>query len=119
VRELNLNYPDVKVIFSSAGTLASGTGAVEDMHAGASETSRMLAVAPNLVKDERPDWVPSEGREFLDYVGMRKVSPTGVWGRASLANLEEGERMLEESVERIVAYVQETFRRLEEMESGN
>jgi creatinine amidohydrolase len=117
VRELNLSYPDLKVIFSSAGALAAGTGAQEELHAGAGETSLVLAVDPGLVKDERADYVPSEGREFIDYVGMRKVTPTGVWGRATRATKQDGERMLAESVERIVAYVRETFQRLDEMEA--
>jgi creatinine amidohydrolase len=118
VRELNLNDRDIKVIFSSAGALTSGTGPEEELHAGASETSLMLAVAPDLVKSERSDYVPSEGREFIDYVGMRKVTPTGVWGRATRATREDGERLLAASVDRIVAYVQATFQRLEEMENG-
>lgn len=118
VREINLNYRDIKVIFSSAGELTAGTGTQEELHAGASETSLMLAIAPDLVKNERADYVPSEGREFIDYAGMRKVTPTGVWGRATRASREEGERLLAGAVERIVAYVQATFQRLEEMEDG-
>jgi creatinine amidohydrolase len=118
VRELNLSYPDLKVIFSSAGALAGGVGTQEDLHAGEGETSSMLALYPDLVKAKRSDYVPSEGREFLDYVGVRKVTPTGVWGRASRATREQGERQLAEAVERIVAYVQATFKRLEEIEKG-
>lgn len=117
VRELNLSYPDVKVIFSGPGALAGGTGATEELHAGAGETSSMLALHPHLVRSERPDHVPAEGREFLDYVGMRGMSPTGAWGRATRATREEGERQWAEAVERIVAYVQATFRRLEEIET--
>lgn len=118
VRELNLSHPDMRVIVSGAGALAGGTGPEEDLHAGAGETSAMLAVHPDLVKEDRPDYVPSEGREYLDYVGMRGVTPTGVWGRASRATKEEGERRLAEGVERIVAYVRATFQRLEEIEQA-
>ena len=116
VREVNLNHRDMKVIFASAGALGSGTGPMEELHAGESECSRLLAVAPHLVKDERADCVPTEGREYLDYVGVRKVSPTGVWGRATRATREKGERMLADNVDRMVAYITETFKRLEEME---
>jgi len=116
VREVNLNHRDMRVIFAVAGALAGGTGAQEELHAGESECSRLLAVAPHLVKEERADFVPAEGREFLDYVGVRKVSPTGVWGRATRATREKGEKMLEEGVGRMVQYITETFRRLEEME---
>ncbi len=118
VREINLNHRDMKVIFASAGALASGTGQQEELHAGESECSRLLAVAPHLVKEERVDFIPKEGREFLDYVGVRKVSPTGVWGRATRATREKGEKALEEGVARMVAYITETFRRLEEMEKA-
>lgn len=116
VREVNLNHRDMKVIFAGAGALASGVGTEEELHAGESECSRLLAVAPHLVKDERADCVPEEGREFLDYVGVRKVSPNGVWGRATRATKEKGEKTLAEGVERMVAYISATFRRLEEME---
>ncbi len=115
VRQLNLTYPDVKVLFSSAAAVPAGAGPVEEMHAGASETSRLLAIAPHLVKDHRTDYVPAEGREFIDYVGMRAVTPSGVWGRPTRATREDGERLLAESVQRTVAYVRATIERLEAM----
>jgi creatinine amidohydrolase/Fe(II)-dependent formamide hydrolase-like protein len=88
-----------------------------DLHAGAGETSEMLALRPELVGDERPDCQPPYTREFLDYVPARRLTPTGVWGKASEASAESGRPQIEQTVRAIVAYVRDTFAALEKLES--
>ena len=109
VRELNLEYPDLKVIHSSPmGRKPS------DVHAGDSETSFMLYIDEGLVKkDNIVDSLPDVTQEYLDYVGMKALSKHGNWGRASQASREKGEQRLEARIDRILSYIRETFSRLE------
>ena len=46
---------------------------------------------------------------------MRAVTPTGVWGQPSKASAEKGKVIADEAVRVIVAYVRDTFQRLEEL----
>jgi len=112
IRELNLEYPDLKVIHS----WPMGGRAVE-VHAGDSETSRVLYLNENLVRrDKAFDNMPNVTQEYIDYVGMRPLTKHGHWGRAGQASKEKGEKLVKESVDKIVSYVKETFARLEELE---
>jgi creatinine amidohydrolase len=79
----------------------SGLSEVGDnLHAGEIETSMMLDLAPERVGADRPeDFVPEWSRADLTHFGMRGISPTGVWGRPSLATAEKGARWFSEAVE--------------------
>ena len=112
IRELNLKYPDLKIIHS--GPMG---GKPLDIHAGDSETSYMLYINEDLVKkDKIVDHVPDVTQEYLDYVGMKPLSKHGSWGPASQASKEKGEKLLETRVEKILKYVRETLSKLEELE---
>ena len=112
LRELNLEYPDLKVIHS--GPMA---GENLDRHAGEFETSRMLYLRRDLVKtDKIVDCLPGVTGEYMDYVGMKTLSEHGPWGRASRGTPEKGEKSVKESVERTVQYIYQTFKKLEELE---
>lgn len=115
IRELNLKYPDLKIIHSGPmGEKAS------DIHAGDFETSCMLFISEDLVKkDKITDHIPDVTQEYLDYVGMKSLSRHGVWGLASQASKEKGEKFLETRVKRIVKYVKETLSKLEEIERSS
>ncbi|MEJ1230978.1 MAG: mycofactocin biosynthesis peptidyl-dipeptidase MftE [Galbitalea sp.] len=70
-----------------------------DAHAGRSETSLLLAIAPERVRLEAAvagvtDSMPTLF-ERLTRVGVRAVSPSGVLGDPAGANAEEGARLLE------------------------
>jgi creatinine amidohydrolase len=112
IRELNLEYPDLKIIHSRpAGERRM------DLHAGESETSRMLYIDEMLVRKERiVDNLPDATGEYLDYVGMKPLSKDGNWGVASKASKEKGEELMRRSIERTVSYVKETLARLDEIE---
>src|SRR5260370_34669137 len=59
----------------------------EDMHAGELETSILLHVRPELVRDgyHAADWVADDRRHLLT-TGMREYTHSGVIGRPSLAS---------------------------------
>ena len=73
--------------------------AAGDAHAGRTETSILLAIAPRLVRPS--PWVAgpteplSELLPRLRSVGVRPVSPDGVLGDPAGAGAEEGERLLD------------------------
>lgn len=112
IRELNLEYPDLKIIHSEPMGEKP-----QDVHAGDSETSHMLYIDEGLVrKDKIADNLPDATQEYLDYVGMKALSKEGTWGKASRASKEKGEKSLEARAEIIFSYVRETLARLEELE---
>ena len=105
VREINLNDREMMVILAGPGTATAKLhGAKIQLHCTHGETALMMHAFPELMKGVPEDFQPDVGREFLDYVGMRAVTPTGVWGTPSEATGELGERVLGEWVERIVTY---------------
>ena len=118
VREINLNDREMTVILTGPGQFtAEFRGSKFELHCGEIETGRMMAEYPGLVKGTAGDFIPEEGREYLDYVGMRAVSPTGIWGNPSKATPEGGRRSLDETCARMVDYARRTFRRIEEIKS--
>lgn len=76
----------------------------DDGHAGEIETSRILYLAPNLVKGRAKEEYPEFPAPFLvkDKV---KYWKGGVWGNPSKANKEKGEKLFLFSVDRIVEIV--------------
>jgi mycofactocin system creatininase family protein len=68
-----------------------------DAHAGRFETSLMLAIAPELVRDERPVGVTLRLSSLLPELqarGVKAVSPSGVLGDARGASAAEGHAWL-------------------------
>lgn len=121
VRELNLNHPDLIVLLAQDySTPASGERVLEgqgmDLHAGEGETSLMLHLDPETVKMDRAiDAVPDVGREYLDYAAVGQITPSGVWGSATLGTAEKGKKLLERNVEAIANYCRNTFAQVEEL----
>lgn len=69
-----------------------------DAHAGRTETSLLLAIAPESVGPERPVGRTEPVAQLLDELrasGVAAVSPSGVLGDARGANAEEGHRLLD------------------------
>jgi creatinine amidohydrolase len=116
VREINLNDPEMMVIMMGPGTITGALrGAKIELHCTNTETARMMYAFPELVKGKVADFHPDVGREFLDYVGMRAVAPTGVWGTPSTATPEMGKENIDDMVRQIVDYARDTFARLDEI----
>jgi creatinine amidohydrolase len=80
-----------------------------DAHAGLTETSLLLHLAPELVRTELLE--PGEALPLADLMpalraqGMRSVSSNGVLGDPTGATAEEGRRVLAVMVDRVVAEV--------------
>jgi creatinine amidohydrolase len=83
----------------------------EDIHAGELETSILLHVNPELVRDgyHTADWTVDDRRHLLT-TGMREYTQSGVIGRPSLASAEKGKALLASLVESF-ASVLEILRR--------
>ena len=115
-RELNLAHPELTVLLPPMSLRSSGPPIFEtagmEVHAGESETSVMMAIDASLVGDDRVDYIPSVGREFLDYAFVGAISPEGVWGKPSLATREKGQRAFDARVHTLVDYVRETLDRV-------
>jgi creatinine amidohydrolase len=86
-----------------------------NLHAGEVETSLMLHLAPEKVRlSERRDFVPRWGREDLTHLGMKRISPQGVWGNPSRATAAKGEAWLREAVQYTVDRVRALVEAFEE-----
>ncbi|MEU5159660.1 creatininase family protein [Streptomyces sp. NPDC020875] len=70
------------------------TTAHEDMHAGEIETSLLLHLHPELVRDGYQDADHLADRPHLLVHGLRPYTPTGVVGRPSLATPAKGKTLL-------------------------
>jgi creatinine amidohydrolase len=88
------------------------------IHAGERETASHLHINPELVKDERIDYLPPVGREFLDYAFVGFISEWGVWGYPTYATAEKGEQAAALRIERIATWAVETFARVEALRKG-
>ena len=82
-----------------------------DAHAGRVETSLMLALAPDLVRDERPVGATQPIDELLPRLrehGVAAVSENGVLGDARGATASEGQALIERFVAEIDALLAST-----------
>lgn len=120
LREINLDRKGVRVIFTTPAAFMVEQGEFTDLHAGQGETSLMLHLHPHLTKMDqaKPDFAPSQGREFFDYTGTAAVSPHGLWGAPSKASAEQGEAMLREATRQAVDYIRRTFAELDRIEAA-
>lgn len=116
IRDINFRHPELMVIMHS-GALPGETSAIPpEIHAGAGETTAIAATRPDLVKEGAEDFTPQHGREYLDYVGMKPVSPTGIWGQPSAANPAQHDP--DSLTKRLVSYIRATFAELERLKSS-
>ena len=126
VRDLNAKFnPDLMVVNVDGCTffdtlLKEGVLETSELHAGESETSQMLAIAPETVHMDRAvDFVPDVPRPYLSYGSIFRASPTGVWGYPSYASAEKGEKVLERSAELAVEMLNNAFAYMEQKEKFN
>lgn len=117
MRELNFKYKDLTLIWANGPLPERGEEVPVDIHAGKGETSRLMHVRPELVKeateeDDSPGFV---GQEFVDYVGFSGATKRGAWGKPSDASPEFGQEEFEEAVHRQAEYVRWAFEKIEEI----
>ncbi len=115
IRDLNFRYPDLRIIHADGPLLSERERMPTETHAGAGETAGMLALRPELVRGRSPDFAPEVGQEWNDYAGYGTTTQTGTWGNPSQADPEAWRARVDELVEHRVAYIRETFARLDEM----
>lgn len=127
VRELNAQFnPDLMVAVADSCTffdIMYKEGIMEtntELHAGESETSQILAIAPETVHMNRAvDFVPNVPRPYLSYGSIFRASPSGVWGEPSKATAEKGERMFARCAELAVDNLNKAFAYMEGKEKIN
>lgn len=127
VRDLNARHnPDLMVALAAPGNFADqlrAEGILETtggLHACESETSRMLALAPETVHMDRAvDFIPQVPRPYLSYGSIFRASPTGVWGEPTKATAEKGEKIFERTSQLIVEEFNRAFAYMEDKEKFN
>jgi creatinine amidohydrolase len=124
VQELNATHPQLRLIMPGwYGARSEGPPIFEsaglEVHAGESETSTQLTFNAEHVGDDRPDFVPEVGREFLDYAYISALSPLGVWGNASKASREKGERSVERTLNYLLRAIPEIFDTLDALRESD
>jgi creatinine amidohydrolase len=117
IRELNVSYVDLDIVLVPEPVLW-GEALGDDLHAGRVETSIMMHLAPNSVARPIEDYIPTVGREFLDYVPMSRLSEQGIWGYPTQGTAEEGARVVPGMIDRVAAYITETFSKLDVLKEG-
>ncbi len=122
LRELNYKHPDAVIIWAKGSHPDDGDTIPVDIHAGSSETSRMMAVRPDLVRDNfgDNDNPGSVGQEFNDYIGFDKTTRNGVWGKPSEASISIGREISERELQDRIRYIQWALahaRKLKNMDS--
>lgn len=116
VQDLNRDYDDLRVVLVEAGpgerVFSEPPGSI---HSGESETSRMLHIAPELVKMELAvDTDVPYSQSYLLYAPITELEPSGVWGHATAATAEKGRLYHERYVPAAVKAIAETFARVDE-----
>ena len=76
-----------------------------DLHAGRTETSLMLALAPEQVDSERATAGPMPAISELLQRGVAAISPSGVLGDPDGATADEGRQLFDALVEQLVQAV--------------
>lgn len=126
VRDLNARHnPDLMVAVADGVSIFNPIqqeGIVEttELHAGETETSQILALAPETVHMDRAvDFVPDVPRPYLSYGSIFRASPSGVWGEPTKATAEKGERIQERMAELTVETLEKAFAYMEKKEKFN
>ncbi len=121
VRDLNAKFNPELMVFNfdlmTVGPVCYREDILEDdqeIHAGESESSQMLVIAPESVDmDKAVDFVPDTPRSYLSYGSILRFCPDGVWGRASLGTAEKGEQVLERAARLGVVEMNKAFEFME------
>ena len=108
VREMNAKHNpdlfvaklDVMEVCWTAFHAQSLLEAPMGVHAEEIETSLMLHLHPELVDMSKAiDFYPQAPRSYLNYGGMLRICPDGVWGAATKGSAEKGKKMIEAAID--------------------
>jgi creatinine amidohydrolase len=107
-REMNMDLGLLQTIWVKPKAVLYPQLAAEfgpDYGGGALETSLAMHLVNQCVKSPPADCIPDKPREYIDYLGLKALSPKGYWGKPGLATAESGadfyQRMLVQSQEYI------------------
>jgi len=126
IRDINRVNRPLKIIMVPPGqccdpALKDDNTTRPSFHSGESETSRMLATHPELVRKERIDIeYPEDGswtglvQTDLTTFGIGHISPGGAAGEPSKATREKGEKIIASVKKNLIPFLKERIRRLEE-----
>ncbi|CAN7748882.1 creatininase family protein [Paenibacillus sp. LjRoot56] len=79
-----------------------------DIHGGEKETSHILHLCPEHVKDYVPQAAPtSVPQDFMDYFDVTELTEDGYWGYPEVASAEKGLKMMDLMVECSLAYLKQ------------
>ncbi|WNQ12546.1 creatininase family protein [Paenibacillus aurantius] len=77
-----------------------------DLHAGEKETSLMLYLCPEHVKDIIPEEEPTAvPQDFMDYFDVTEMTADGYWGFPQEATADKGRRLLDLTVDCAVDFL--------------
>jgi creatinine amidohydrolase/Fe(II)-dependent formamide hydrolase-like protein/GNAT superfamily N-acetyltransferase len=126
VRDINRDDRKLKIIevspweFKPPGPTPVPKQAFGEIHAGEEETSLMLAIHPDLVREPRLDRPPPTGEAFpllqrdLNAFGSGHFNPSGAIGYPTLATAERGRVIVTGIRERMLPHIRDRIRRLRE-----
>lgn len=125
VRDINRLDRSLKVLlvnfweFADPETMRELCGGAPVCHADAFEISIFQAIAPELLRAHSPDLARREealplAQGDLTTFGVGTLSPAGTGGFPSRASKEAGERLLRSIMEKMLAWVTDRLRRLDE-----
>lgn len=122
IRQLNRDYADrqteMEVVLLSGAIINAigddnpskhpGSG---DIHAGEKETSLIMHLRPDLVRQPVPGGVlPEVDQSMLDYWDMTELCADGYWGYPDSATAEKGRLIAERFVPRAIDYLEKLKR---------
>jgi creatinine amidohydrolase len=77
-----------------------------NLHAGEIESSLMLFLKKEYFRKEKAvDFIPNIPRSYLNNFPLLEVSPSGVWGKPSLATVEKGKSIFDTVAKSAVEYL--------------
>ena len=125
IRELNAQNPGLEVIkldlvdFYLSGETAVHLECENNLHAGEIEASLMAYLDEDYFRREKAvDFVPDTPRAYLNNFPLLELSPSGVWGKPSLASAEKGGKIFTTVVDSSLAYLRSFFSALDGREEG-
>ncbi|MDF2657427.1 MAG: putative creatinine amidohydrolase [Paenibacillus sp.] len=123
IRQLNRDYADRQaemevVLLSGAIINAIGDDSPfkhpgsSDIHAGEKETSLIMHLRPDLVRQPVPGGgvLPEADQSMLDYLDMTELCADGYWGYPDSATPEKGRLIAERFVPRAIDYLEKLKR---------
>lgn len=124
VRQLNYELPGVTAIWVQPFAAARAAlaemfpSAMQEVHAGAVETSILMHLAGDLVDEPGADHVPALQSAYIHFAQFQKLAPHGVWGKPSEASASKGKQALGEVVAATATYIEHTFEQLAQLKGG-